>query len=105
MPVNKEQVVNEITIEILNTVNGLQNVSLKAKQQMYSFLGATQPEINEAVLAGDLLSLSFIQDRISTKLASITLDASQAQRDAVRASVDSILQILVRIGIASLIAV
>lgn len=73
--------------------------------EIQDFIVSVKPEIDAAILANDLLSLSFIQDRIDEKMAMYQTDASQLEKEKILATIKASLEILVRVGIVAAISV
>lgn len=72
------------------------------QSQMDQFLLSIEPEIDEAIVLGDMLSLNLIRDRIAGKLSTVSIGVIQKERVAILGVITAVLRTIVRISIGAI---
>src|SRR5258708_1120826 len=72
--------------------------------QLTRFMALIQPDIDEAIIEGDLAALAYIRDRIAINLARISFGLLYKEETGVQGIVISTLSAVIKIGTGVLLA-
>lgn len=102
MNLSTDQVIFGIQSTVQDNIQG--SLTGTGEAEMNKFLADIKPDLQEALVAEDQLSLDFIKDRINGKAASIILETNGIRAQQVAAAINSSLDLLLKIGLTAILA-
>ena len=96
MKLDLNQTLELIRAEVKDKLTELGNTADQAQADVAAFLEEIKPEVEEALLKGDLLSLNLIRDRVALKAADSSLELIVQSSQVVSDAVIAVLRILIR---------
>lgn len=99
---NTPQVKDALRQEIQEAIAQLGQNAVGVQSQLDAFLTSIEPELDEAIVLNDVLSLNLIRDRIASKLGAITIGLINKERVLILSVITAVLRTIVRVAIGTI---
>ncbi len=93
-----DEIRDAVTEFLQSSGENMQNVGPKMQQ----FLDAIAPEVELALVNGDLMSMNYIRDRVMIQLGRVSLGTLHRQREIVAQTVATVVRLAIKLGITAL---
>lgn len=100
--ITSQVAMSEVKDAVNASLSSLGGNTQAAQTQLAVFLAQIQPDVDQALLDADIMSLGYLRDRLIMRAGRISLGLIYQQRILVANTITTVLRILIKVGIGAL---